>query len=676
MSVKNMSLKMKLIGGFAIVAAITLIVGAVGLWSVQTLDKRLEEVGEVRLPSVQGVLGMEVGLEEVAMELRSLLIPGLSPDRRRGYYSDIAEARRQYQEAYDIYAPLPQTEEEGRIWNEFENVLPRWVELNDDILALHEEFDKIGIMNPDQLISNLQKFRGDHYALEVQVASLISAGDEFAGGEDATACNFGRWIPDFETENRDLNRLITQMKTPHNQFHQAVNDIKTAVEEGNTAEAQRIFADRMQPASHDVFDYFDQMIELANEAESIYDELNTRTMEDSYTYQKEAFSYLNDVVDINIAISEEEVEGAARDAVVATVLAILGMVIGTVVALVLGFVLALTISKALIGIISELSSGSDQVAAASEQLSSSSQTLSQGASEQASSIEEVSSSLEEVTAQSKQNSQNSQEANGLSKDVEQKSRKGAGTMEELSTAMDEIKNSSDETAKIIKNIDDIASQTNLLALNAAVEAARAGDAGKGFAVVAEEVRNLSQRAAEAAKDTANLIEESQQYAEKGVGLSKNTRESINEILETATKVSALVGEVNAASEEQTRGVEEINNNVSQLDQVTQENAANAEESASSSEELASQAESLSAIVDNLSGLIYGAGTQRTASMGSSSRRSSHGTHGASRNHSSHAAIGHGVHSGSSHQGAAKKQKTTEVNPNTVLPMDDEDFEDF
>jgi methyl-accepting chemotaxis protein len=358
------------------------------------------------------------------------------------------------------------------------------------------------------------------------------------------------------------------------------------------------------------------------------------------------------------------------------IIIIIVLLIGIGVAVLFAYVIIKSITKPIIAIISNLRSGSEEVAAASEQLSSSSQTLSQGASEQASSIEEVSSSLEEVTAQSKQNSQNSQEANGLSKDVEQKSRKGAGTMEELSTAMDEIKNSSDETAKIIKNIDDIASQTNLLALNAAVEAARAGDAGKGFAVVAEEVRNLSQRAAEAAKDTANLIEESQQYAEKGVGLSQNTRESITEILETATKVSALVGEVNAASEEQTRGVEEINNNVSQLDQVTQENAANAEESASSSEELASQGENLSAIVTNLSELIYGAGTQSNASMGSSSRRSSHGNYGGSRNHSSHAAIGHGGSSGSSHQGMAKKQKTTEVNPNRVLPMDDEDFEDF
>ncbi|ERP31694.1 methyl-accepting chemotaxis protein [Chitinivibrio alkaliphilus] len=671
MSVKNMSLKMKLIGGFGIVAAITLIVGAVGLWSVNTLDGRLEEVGEVRLPSVQNVLRMEASLEELSTHLRSLLIPGLTVEQRREYYTDIADARRRYQDAYDIFAPLPQTDEEARVWEQFEREFPRWAEVNDNILDLHRDFDGMGITNPQELVSDLQEFRGDHYALEVQVANLISAGEEFQGGEDPTACNFGRWIPEFETNNRDLQRLITRMAEPHDRFHAAVHDIKHAVEAGNTNRAQQIFINQMQPASDDVFDYFNQMIEMAQEAEVLYEELYALTMEDSYEYQQEVFGYINETVRVNSRVAQEAMAAASRDANIAVVLAVFGMIAGTVIALILGFTLALTISKALEKIIAELGSGSEQVAAASEQLSSSSQTLSQGASEQASSIEEVSSSLEEISAQSKQNSQNAQEANTLSKEVESRSKKGASTMNDLSSAMDQIKKSSDETAKIIKSIDDIASQTNLLALNAAVEAARAGDAGKGFAVVAEEVRNLSQRAAEAAKNTAALIEQSQGYAENGVSLSTKTRESISEIMESAGKVSALVDEVNASSEEQTRGVEEINSNVSQLDQVTQENAANAEESASSSEELASQAESLSAIVDDLGQLIYGVGAQQAQSSRGRDHRPAAPSHRV-EHRQNHGSSNHGSY----HPPVKKQQVSREVHPDTVLPMDDEDFEKF
>jgi methyl-accepting chemotaxis protein len=162
-------------------------------------------------------------------------------------------------------------------------------------------------------------------------------------------------------------------------------------------------------------------------------------------------------------------------------------------------------------------------------------------------------------------------------------------MQRLSQAIVDIKQASDETAKIVKTIDEIAFQTNLLALNAAVEAARAGDAGKGFAVVAEEVRNLAMRSAEAAKNTALLIEEAVRKAEGGVTLNQEVLHNLEEIVSQVHKVSEVMGEIAAASEQQQHGVVQLNTAVEQLNQVTQQTAANSEETASTAQELSSQA---------------------------------------------------------------------------------------
>jgi methyl-accepting chemotaxis protein len=167
---------------------------------------------------------------------------------------------------------------------------------------------------------------------------------------------------------------------------------------------------------------------------------------------------------------------------------------------------------------------------------------------------------------------------------------------------------------IVKSIDEIAFQTNLLALNAAVEAARAGDAGKGFAVVAEEVRNLAMRSAAAAKSTAQMIEDSLKNADNGVRLNDEVLRNLSEISGQVNRLSEMMAEINAASGQQSEGIEQINVSMEQMNQLTQQNAANAEESAGAAQELSHQAEQMKMLVTSFTLSSAGLDGARGASM--------------------------------------------------------------
>jgi methyl-accepting chemotaxis protein len=246
--------------------------------------------------------------------------------------------------------------------------------------------------------------------------------------------------------------------------------------------------------------------------------------------------------------------------------------------------------------LTEVSSASEQVAAAADQIATSSTSLARGASDEASTIEEVSSSLHEITSMARSSASSSKEAQTLALAAKASTDEGSDKMHHLGEAMAQLKTSSDQTAKIVKTIDEIAFQTNLLALNAAVEAARAGDAGRGFAVVAEEVRALAIRAAEAAKQTAALIEESVTHTQRGVAVTAEVQETFVDIAKRASRVGEVMSEMTAASEQQMTGIAQVNTAVEQMNAVTQQTAAGAEESASAAEELTSQAMTMRGLV--------------------------------------------------------------------------------
>jgi methyl-accepting chemotaxis protein len=263
-------------------------------------------------------------------------------------------------------------------------------------------------------------------------------------------------------------------------------------------------------------------------------------------------------------------------------------------------------TNAILGsVVNSVATGAEQIAAASGQVSAASQGLAEGASEQAASLEETSSSLEEMSSMTQRNAENAGQCNTLMGQTKEVVGVMSKATDEMAQAIGQIKTSSDETAKIIKTIDEIAFQTNILALNAAVEAARAGEAGAGFAVVADEVRSLAQRCAQAAKETAVKLEESVAKASLGVQVTARVTDSLQRTVTNAAKAAGLVSEIASASREQADGISQVNIAVGQMDKVTQSNAAGAEESASAAEELNAQAAALKEAVTELSQLVGG-----------------------------------------------------------------------
>jgi methyl-accepting chemotaxis protein len=240
-------------------------------------------------------------------------------------------------------------------------------------------------------------------------------------------------------------------------------------------------------------------------------------------------------------------------------------------------------------LVGEVAAGANTVSDTSAQIAQGNLDLSQRTEEQASTLEETASSMEELTSTVTQNAQNARQASQLAVGASEVARKGGQVVAQVVSTMTGISDSSKKIADIISVIDGIAFQTNILALNAAVEAARAGEQGRGFAVVAAEVRNLAQRSAVAAKEIKTLIGDSVDKVDAGTRLVDAAGQTMEEIVASVKKVSDLIAEIAAASQEQSSGIDQVNTAVNQMDQVVQQNASLVEEATAATESMKHQA---------------------------------------------------------------------------------------
>ncbi len=461
------------------------------------------------------------------------------------------------------------------------------------------------------LSAELQQKKVDHltWAHQVKDVFVDTSLKEAKVQIDATLCGFGKWLASDEVSHYkatypEFASLWHKVQDPHDKLHLSAKHINELLAQNKREEAAKYYMENTKPLAYETCGIIDEMIAWNNkriegmmQAQHIFANETKPALE----HVQGHLGKVREIVNDNVMTDEQMLHHAAQTRWGVIIASVIASVAGVVVA----FAIIMGIKRALQRIANELGQGGEQVAAAAGQVSGASQSLAEGATEQAAGLEETSSSLEEMSSMTKQNSENAQQASILSGEAKTAADNGSQAMQKMNTAINDIQKSSEETAKIIKVIDEIAFQTNLLALNAAVEAARAGEAGKGFAVVAEEVRNLAMRSAEAAKNTSNMIQESVKNSNNGVEIAQEVSQVLEQIVTGITKTSDLVGEIASASNEQAQGIEQVNTAVTQMDKVTQQNAANAEESASASEELSAQADQMNQLVRELMQMVNG-----------------------------------------------------------------------
>jgi methyl-accepting chemotaxis protein-1 (serine sensor receptor) len=243
----------------------------------------------------------------------------------------------------------------------------------------------------------------------------------------------------------------------------------------------------------------------------------------------------------------------------------------------------------LIRTVSGVRHGADAIYSGASEISAGNSDLSSRTEQQASALEETAASMEQLTATVKQNAENARQASQLALSASETAQKGGKVVANVVDTMNDIASSSKKITDITGVIDGIAFQTNILALNAAVEAARAGEQGRGFAVVAGEVRTLAQRSAQAAKEIKGLIDDSVSRINTGSVLAESAGETMHDMVNAVTRVTDIMGEITSASDEQSRGIEQVAQAITEMDRVTQQNASLVEESASASAALEEQA---------------------------------------------------------------------------------------
>lgn len=556
------SLRGKLIKGFLASSAFGLLVGIVGMFLLNKSLGTSHDLAQEYVPSIDSILRARENLTAARSSARAILQPSLSATEVEQFIKNFDESVASIETNLDKYKALLDTEEERKKLESVQQYLKVWTAQQNAAKVMWEEKKKIAAALEkdhdykhyyeyhEKLLEEQVKSRQAFSNLDKELSELSDLKGKMARAEAENVDRFGSigtWAMILIILLAMTASVAIGLKIAHDTIRllgvdpSEITDVVKQVTTGDTQIALKNDID------HGVYGDIKRMVSSLNEK----------------ALSAESIAKGDLTIDIALA-SEKDRLGRAFQMMI----------------------------KALREIIARANAASFQVATGSSQVSSASQSLSQGATEQASSVEEISSSVTEISSKIKTNASNASTASEVAAQAQLSAEKGNSQIEVTLQAMNDINLSSQEISKIIKVIDDIAFQTNLLALNAAVEAARAGRHGKGFAVVADEVRNLAGRSAKAAKETTELIESSSRKVESGLEEARRTAESFKDIVRNSMKITEVINQIAAASNDQAGGISQIAAGVNQINKVTQQTTANAEETAAAAEELASQADEL------------------------------------------------------------------------------------
>lgn len=527
----------RLIISFLIIIGLVALVAFLGIRSTSDLGKQMDELYNINLIGVSLSKGAEADLLLIQREMRTIIIDG-DAQKRKEAFARIEESRSNMQNRLKQYKSLIIEEKEQQVFDAVINMIPDFEKAQNEVVAVR-------MADGENATEQAWVAFGQKVApLAVEMNKNLSTLAEMNDSQAAAALAQARANTEttqnliFITSAVSLLVGMTFAIVISLSITRPLNQVVAISEQVALGDVQIEIDDSARDESGMLLRAMKKMIQATQAIVNDAEKMAAGDM----------------TVDVLVRSEKDALGHSLSDMVKRVGEVISGVLIGT-----------------------------NNIASASEQVSATSQNLSQGANEQAASVEETSSSLEEMGGTITQNAENARQTESMASKMVKDANEGGEAVKQAVQAMKDI-------AERIVTVEDIAYQTNLLALNAAIEAARAGEHGMGFAVVANEVRKLAERSQSYAGEISSFARNSVTVAERAGSL-------ITEIIPSIMKISDLIREISAASEEQKQGVDQINSAMGQLDRVTQQNASASEELSSMSEELTTQAQELQKLVD-------------------------------------------------------------------------------
>nr|MBF0223164.1 MCP four helix bundle domain-containing protein [Desulfobulbaceae bacterium] len=603
---KKISLQVKILSGFLFCTIISIIVGAVGWHSTSTISLKLHKLGSIQVPANTHLSELAAKQAKAAIAVQIILNPERTAKDRIVQYKVIEDSLAEAKKHIGEFAALSVTPTVKQEWEKFMNAWQEWVTDINTVLDLSKKNDALGIDYPQTLAMNAERYFGTYKAWTADVSKSVLEGSKIdTVSTEVASLEFGKWLTELELTNPDLIGARDKILADLGNVLSAVENIAEFFEIEEPELAKDVYIAEVIPSIDSIQFVVNGFMAPITASLASYNQLHRFDI-DHISASTHSTNQLMEAMrvlvhdDVGKALtSGEKSSQTAKITVMTIVLA------GTVLSILLGWFLSRNITKPILRYTENLTFASLAIDGVVDFFTEAGQKLAEDASTQASGLEETSATVEEISSMSRQNAANAGKAAETMRETNAQLKLTSQYMHDLTGSMQGISEASSHTAKIVKTIDEIAFQTNLLALNAAVEAARAGEAGAGFAVVADEVRNLAMRAAEAAKNTAQLIEGTVSQVESGRAMVSKTSDAFDKVSKGIADSGIILDEINNASNEQAKGVSQINTSIAEIEAITMDSAANADKYFRTSLEMQSHAEKLAEIVADLKSMVGG-----------------------------------------------------------------------
>lgn len=626
LNLKNMTIKTKLLGSFALLVILNIVLGALGLYEGMQSAAVLTSIADVRLPSIKGLTDMNAGRMMVDMVDEALGSNLTSAEDRIEFHKILADAEARINAGRTLYEPLEKTPAEKEEWNRFKPAWDAWWKAHSAYIDSEVVFGGFDVADPTGIQRDMANFRSTHLQMQTALLEFVNGGSPVEGAEAHAECDLGKWLAAFASKNKALSELVDSLKPEHEHFHALLSQAKSLMVQGNKDGATVLLDGELQKN----LDQLSASMEAVSTKAAEGNVLISKMAEAMATVDATApavESSMNNLLKNNFDVADEFADSSRNQAAAFEKVSLFGLVAGALIAIVLGLLVTRAVTLPIIraaemlkdisegegdltkrlitpnndeigemakyfnnfveklqGIVGQMATNAYSVAASATQLSAVSEqtagnvevlsgktsTVAAAAEEAsantlsvAASMEEASINLSSVASATEEMSATIGEIASNSERARMISNEAGQQAASVSAMMQELGRAAQEIGKVTETITDISSQTNLLALNATIEAARAGAAGKGFAVVANEIKDLARQTALATEDIKAKIAGVQ-------GSSGSAISDIEKITSVIGEVGHLVSGIAAAIEEQAVVTKDVAGNIAQASAGVQE----------------------------------------------------------------------------------------------------------